>query len=254
MAVLPIRWQGRQRSEQLRQMLEARCEVWRSAWATASAPTGRIALLEHDALSLADAGEVWLDARNGDGHLYARIARPAIAKLGAELLGLEPSGAEELALGIGYRATTDLVRLLADDKGVSSKVVDERPDVPLASLHGVLKLAWTFGAARVEIYLDAVMCDLLLPKQAAPISALTSRREAIQPEMVVLEARLDLGPTGLHEVLSLRPGDLVKTRVRIDAPLHVRLPGGRQVFSGTLLADQAQRAVRCHEIFQETRK
>lgn len=250
MAVFPLRWQGRRRSEQLRGVVEERCATWRQAWAVASAPGCDLASLQHDAPVLTRAGEHWFDASTGDGHLYVRMTRNSVAMLGGQLLGLDASGAFDLADGIGRRAMTDLARGLATSGSETPRVdlLDSRPETTLSSRHGVLSLAWQFGAVRAELHFDAALCDALLPRATTNAPPLSKRQDAIRGESLVLDAVLDLGTAGLHDVLALRPGEVIKTAVRVDAPLQVRLPDGRRVFSGALLAEQGQRALRCTEI------
>jgi hypothetical protein len=216
----------------------------------ASAPECDLAVLQHDAPVLARAGERWFDASVGAGHLYARMTGSSVTTLGGQLLGLDASGAAGLAEGIGRRAITDLLRGLATVATATPRVdaLDGRPETALSSRHGVLSLTWSFGTVRAELHVDAVLCDALLPRATGDAKPLASRRDAVQSESLALEAVLDLGTTGLHDVLALRPGEVIKTTVRLDTSLQVRLPDGRRVFSGALLADQGQRALRCTDI------
>lgn len=255
MAVFPLRWQGRRRSEQLRELIEERCATWRHAWAVASAPACELGVLQSDVPVLTRAGDRWFGASSGDGHLFVRLSGNSLAMLGGQLLGLDASGAAGLAEGVGRRAMTDLARTLANAGTTPPRVelLDARPEAALSARHGVLSLAWQSGAVRAELHFDAALCDALLPRATTGAPPLSPRQDAVRGESLALDAVLDLGAAGLNDVLALRPGEVIKTAVRLDAPLQVRLPDGRRVFSGALLAEQGQRALRCTEIPQENR-
>jgi hypothetical protein len=184
------------------------------------------------------------------------MANGALQALGAQLLGLDASGSAGLAEAIGRRAFADLARMVATTEATPPRVevLDARPIAGLAARNGTLQLAWSLGTARADLFADAALCEALLPSVRQPTPALASRNEAIASESITLDAVLDLGTAGLHDVLALRPGEVVKTRLRLDAPLHARLPDGRAAFSGALLAEQGQRALRCTDISRrETR-
>jgi hypothetical protein len=249
MVVLPLRWQGRRRSEELRLLLADRCGEWHQAWAVSNAPSCDLELPGQEASALARAGESWLEARTAHGTLYLRIANGAQQALGAQLLRLDASGSAGLAESIGRRAFADLARVLASTESTPPRVeaLDARP-AGLAARNGTLQLAWVLGTARADLFAEASLCEALLPPVRQPAPALTSRHDAIQSESITLDAVLDLGTAGLQDVLALRPGEVIKTRLRLDAPLHARLPDGRAAFSGALLAEQDQRALRCTDI------
>lgn len=250
MVVLPLRWQGRRRSEQLCALLADRCGEWRQAWAVAGAPSCELELPVQEASALARAGETWLEARTTHGTLYLRIAHGAQQALGARLLGLDASGSAGLAESIGQRAFADLAKVLAttDASPIRVEVLDARPVAGLATRNGTLQLAWTLGTSRADLFTEASLCEALLPSIREPATALVARPEAIRSESVKLDAVLDLGMAGLQDVLALRPGEVIKTRLRLDAPVQARLPDGRAAFSGALLAEQDQRALRCIDI------
>lgn len=250
MVVLPLRWQGRRRSEQLRTLLAGRCGEWRQAWGVATAPTCDLDLPGQEASALARAGETWLEARTTHGSLYLRMAHGAQQALGAHLLGLDASGSAGLAEAIGQRAVADLARTLAatDASPPRVEVLDARPTAGLTTRNGTLQLAWTLGTARADVFAEASLCEALLPATREPTSVLVPRPDAIRSESITLDAVLDLGMAGLQDVLALRPGEVFKTRLRLDAPVQARLPDGRAAFSGALLAEQDQRALRCIDI------
>ncbi len=244
MATYALRWQGKRRAAAICTLLGERSQAWLQGWGAAERHRCEVVPLERSA-AIAVPGEIWHAATVGEACLYLRMADGTPGQLGALLLGTDRDGSAGLAAGVGGRALADLGKCLAAGKGAPHfRLLDGHPDAALTSRAGVVPLAWSLGPVRLDLYADARLCDALLPPVRQAGVALSGRQELIGSEQVALQAVLDLGPSGLQDVLALRPGQILRTRAPLDTPVRVEI-AGKPVFSGPLLAAGEQRAVRC---------
>jgi Type III flagellar switch regulator (C-ring) FliN C-term len=110
--------------------------------------------------------------------------------------------------------------------------------------HGAAGFVLRIDGIGFELYFDAPLCDALAPPDRPPARALETRRSAILPVDATFTVTLDLGHASIAESLALRPGEVIRTSIPVDAQIRVRGASGEAVLSGTLAAANGQRAIR----------
>lgn len=100
-----------------------------------------------------------------------------------------------------------------------------------------------FGTVALHLLLDHRACDRLLPV-SAPVPALVSRHSALAPSTVTLQAHVALGDIALQVIGGLRPGDVLRTQVPLDATLQLRVADGAAVADAQLAVIDGYKAVR----------
>lgn len=248
MAILPLRWQGITRSEQVRSEIEARSQAWLVGWSASNAECRVIRLAStrvHDA-----AAAIWLRACGPNGALAVRLTASAYEEIGCRLVDLPTGDGGEMAVGIGRRALADLaMQLVGAGANVEMLAPGDSP-APAATEPrcGVVELAWSLAGCNIEIHVDAALCDAIASRTTDAAEALVPREEAVLPGDITLEAVLDLGCAALVDTVSLRPGEVIKTDIPLDARVEVRGTAGKTIFAGALVAAGGHRALQCTSI------
>lgn len=246
MSVVPFRWQGKTRSEQIRLLVEARTKQWLAQWyAGSDKPVVKLADAGYRPAS-SRVGERWCQLDTGRGSLSFRISNPA-ETWGSTLAGTRTADPAGLAAGIGARALQDLAQTLvgsAPDSVLSTLDMRPLPEA-LEARCGVVTLHWSLEQLRLDVHLDAGLCDLLSPREARDAEALTPRTQAIGSQSVELSVVLDLGEVGVAEAMVLQPGQILTTGIALDSRIRVRSPDGGTIFSGVLVAENGRKALRC---------
>lgn len=248
MSVVPFRWQGSTRTEQVRSLIAARSQEWLRGWV--ASPSELECAITAMTAERPDAGrrtDCWYGARGLTGVLNIRATASTFEQLGCRLGGAVSADTHGMAAGIGRRAFMDLARTLVSATGEDSIFpLDERPQPESVEPRcGVMGFLWSMEGIRAELYLDAALCDALLPKAVASTERLASRRDAILPGDVTLNAMLDLGQAALVDTVTLKPGEIIKTNMALDSIVTVRSESGETIFSGVLVAADGHRALRC---------
>lgn len=246
MSVVPFRWQGASRVEQLRALVLAQSRTWMGNWVAALEPAEctvhGLTAQQHAATK---AGDLWFSMAGAHGTLWLRTAPNAAEQLGRCLAGTKVADGQEVATGIGRRALADLAMQLAGGGSAGDLQDASRPPpAKLDARHGVAGFSWALEDARFEWYFDAGMCDALVPAVTSPAD-LMPRIEAIRPAQVTLPAVLDLGLASLEDTIVLRPGEVIKTNIALNQPVSVQTESGETVFVGALIAHDGHRALRC---------
>ena len=246
MSVVPFRWQGVTRVEQLRALVLTQSCAWLSNWAATSEPVGCTV----DGLSAqrhvdTKGGDRWFSITGALGTMWLRTSHNTAEQLGRCLAGTRVADGQGLATGIGQRALADLAMQLSGGGSTGDLHDVSRPsNVELDARHGVAGFTWALEDARFELYFDAGMFDALVPIAMLPAD-LMPRIEAIRPAQVTLRAVLDLGLASLEDTMVLRPGEVIKTNIALNQPVSVQTEFGESVFIGTLVAHDGYRALRC---------
>lgn len=243
MSVLPFRWQGRTRREQLRTAVQALLDAWLEQWSVSGA--GHVTQL--DAGVAEPDGMTWACAEGAGGSLYMRLPAGTAAGVGNFLAGVDDADSQGLAEGIGRRALLDLVAHLT---GAGAKLESlasgmKPPPAALEPKRGVLALRCSLGGYEFECYLDCGLCDSLVPVATKVCEPLVAPSTAVLPSRISLDAVLDLGTAALADTISLKPGEIIKTDIPLDAEVSVRAGSAKTMFSGLLAAADGHRAVRC---------
>lgn len=246
MTVLPIRWQGRSRLERLRAELAGRCENWLDEW-SASARDCRVELdLETPRAQSRSASMAshWQELRAGEACLRFALPAAAFELWGKRLLGTSEADATGLAEGVGRRAFAGLAQAIMGATEAQPARIERPSSQQLDSRHGVAAMVVTLAGVSMSLYLDAAVCDRLAPLTAPAAVPLTRREAAVGAGEIAFLATLDLGQSALEQTLNLRPGEIIKTAMRLDAPLQLRAMSGDAVLSATLTHHDGARALR----------
>ncbi|QDH70139.1 hypothetical protein [Marilutibacter alkalisoli] len=243
MNVVALRWQGASRIERLRSLVEERARQWWGEWALDQSRVPAVTV-SGDRPLVRDGGE-WYGIDGSSGRLFLQLPSHAFERLGCLLLGLPEPDSAGIAFGVGRRAISAAVRVLAGAQD-EPRHLDHAP-APFfyAARHGAVSMTWKMDTIDLGVHLDDAMCRSLVPVTGHVAPALASRRTAILHEEVSLPVMLDLGRAGLAETLSLRPGEIVKSDVRLGAMVRVVADNGTVVLAGQLAADGDHRAIRC---------
>lgn len=248
MAILPLRWQGVTHSERVRSEIESRSRAWLKEWSASDAEC-QVARPSsppmHDAPSA-----TWLRASGNSGGLCVRLTTATYGEIGCRLVDLPMSEGCDMGIGIGRRALTDLAaQLVGAGANVETLAAGESP-TPAATEPrcGVVELAWSLAGCVAEIYVDAALCDAIASRATDVAEALVPREKAVLPADITLEAVLDLGCVALVDTVALRPGEVIKTDIPLDAHIEVRGTAGKTIFTGALVAADGHRALQCASI------
>lgn len=244
MSVVPFRWQGTTRTKQVRDLVFARSQEWLKQWSAGTATVTVVALTDQSAPA-SMSSDRWYRTEASDGIMHLRAAGNTAEQLGCRLAGVVSPDAQALARGVGNRALVDLAKCLSGTDNAPGAMESKPVDVLLQARSGVIALRWSLDSVAVELYLDAECCDAMLPRPQPSAEKLAARGEAILPAQMTLQAELELGEVALEETLTLRPGEIIKTNVPLDRSISVRSPTGETLFTGTLVAADGHRAVRC---------
>lgn len=250
MKVVPIRWLGAGRADELRALVAGRMTRWLASWSrTAERSECQVELLA-DGSALVGGGE-WLAQSGTHGTLWLRSSEETLERFGCRLLSMEVSDGHGIASRVGRRALAELAAQLTASNSELRSV--PRPSDELAPRRGVASFACRIDRLRFELHVDDALGAFLLPKAGKQV-ALIPRLEAIGQSKVELNAVLELGAMKLEDTIVLRPGEVIKTQVPLDRPIAVRNGDGQTVFIGTLVAADGHRALRCTRIHSNEQK
>lgn len=248
MAVVPFRWQGNARLQQLRALLSSRAGECLRGWAGAQAQ------VEIDPAGWAQtaACDSWHALRTPSGTLAIGVQRGAWERWGSQLVGAGTADGLGIAAGIGRRAAADMlreaIRAPADCEFADTEAPDPRS---MEARFGAAEFECRAPGLHARLVLDAGLCEALVPRQPLDTGSLASRSEAILPTDIALEAFLDLGHTSLEQTVGLRPGDVIKTGIPLDSAIRLKSASGAVVVSGALVSSEGLRALRCSTAIQE---
>lgn len=225
-------WVGPSRARAVRAAARARLDAWRRGW------LGEDTALELCATdSDGGAGTAWRRLSSGEGVAYVRAEVTDARALGQRLVGTVATRDAQLAERLGSRCLSDLLEALAGAPGVEQEGISPR----LGRSRGV-GVALECADVCLELHLDSALCDALVPRTRAP-RTLARRSDAIGTLSADLNVVLDLGALKLGDVASLKPGDLLKSSVRVGSLVAVTRPDGSVVRTGQLAAANGHRAV-----------
>lgn len=246
MSVIPLFWQGATRKHRFVELLKPRFEAWLLAWNANPGLSSGIETTDAGGSSLQ--AEAWYRFGAKIAGVVLKTNRDADVRLGCALLGLRQSDSQGMAAGIGQRAICDLVCALLSAKADGVRMeASSRPDpAAIESRHGVIALDCIVGKTTLRFHMDIDACRSLLPHDL-PIGTpkLISRRQAVLSARTRLRAVLDLGELTVQEGINLRPGEILKSGLRLDGPVRLETEQGRPVLTGVLKAIDGNRAVQC---------
>lgn len=244
MAVIPLRWQGASRIEQLRSLLDQRAREWLRGWAIGALDIDS-AFASLPQSDRPQAGERWFLAKTMSGSLLLRLPPNAFERLGGLLADVTARDVVGLAAGLGRRALFDALQTLVPGSQQATELDVSPASHFLDRRCGIAAYEWTLGPLKFQAYLDAGLCDASSTRVSMQGSALTSRREALNGNQLTLTALLDLGPAALADTIALQPGEVIKCVAGLGTSIRAVTQQGSTVFSGELVADHGHRAVRC---------
>lgn len=248
MAVVPFRWQGKARLQQLRALLAARAGESLRGWTNAQAQ------VDIDPAGWADRPvcDDWHALRTPAGTLFVGVRRGTWEQWGSQLAVADACDGIGMADGIGRRAAADILRAAIGAAADCEFADIEAPETrSLEARFGAAEFQCRAPGLYARLVLDAGLCDALAPRPRPDAEALAPRAEAVLPTDVVLEAFLDLGRASLEQTVGLRPGDVIKTGIALDSVLQLKSASGAVVASGALVSSEGRRALRCSNAIQE---
>ena len=233
-----IRWQGPTRREALRSAVAGRLQQWVQEWAIS--PDGLEVQLCTD---VTPAGAWQRGSATGGASALAGLGNTDVAQLGSLLANapLRHAADSGYARAVGTDALQALFACLMDDTQTLQPVTD-LPEAALSERHGWVALDVRWATFAFVLLLDPALCDRLVPPQRAP-AVLTGRPAALGPSRATLTARLDLGSVDVALVSSLRPGDVLRTSVPLDALLALTAGDGPTVSTGRLAMLDQHKAI-----------
>lgn len=247
MQVARLRWIGGTRMRALRDAVASHCVAWRSQWAVAGEAFGvDVETIDGDRAEKHPFDPRWHAMSTHSGTSYVHASSATFEVLGKALAGMTAADGRGIALGIGRRSLTDLAaRLHAASAGEELVALPGMPEPhAIGRKYGAIGCLLRLGPIAIELYMDASLCDALIPPEQIRTNALETRRAAIQPAEATFDAMLDLGSASIRESLAFRPGEIIRTTIPIGATVHLRTDGGREAFSGVLIAANGRRAMR----------
>jgi hypothetical protein len=246
MAILPFRWQTKHRAEQVRVLLASRAEQWCSEWSGHRSLEVVVSVASPEQKESVRLGQ-WYALRTKEGVLHVNARSFAFGWLGCLLTNSRDENDSGIAQGVGRRALMDLIMVLSsgasDDQIVRLDLAPGRDVIGLN--RGVVHLRCLMAGAQMDVYVDAALCNFLVPALPESKQALTPLQEAILPGEIDLDIVLDLGSASIEDTLTLKPGEVVKTSIRVDSIVHATFGDSHPVFSAKLVADGGHRALRC---------
>lgn len=246
MTVLPFRWQGRSRTEQLRTVVASRSGQWRTGWLEQDGPEILVTVVPATEASDERSGPWYaLETTVGTLRIDARSLDPE--RLGRILAGVAEGSDAGLAEAIGRRALSDLIRSIGGGTECDQITkLDIAPGRDVTAPHcGVVHLRWSMADITMDVFVDAALCDAWAPTVRDGGPVLASLRGSILLAQVELDVVLDLGAASIGDTLTLRPGDVIRTSAPVSALVHAKLGDSRSVFVAKLVADGRHRALQC---------
>lgn len=231
--VLPLRWLGRTRRARIEAALQPRIDTWARGWCRAQPQLASDDALQPDM--------DWSTASAGDGSIALGVAPCDWALLGAVLLGCPVDGAGPLAEAVAKRAVAELLEALS---GSAATQNEGRSPAVLAPRAGGATFALEVSDVALSIHLDAKACADVVPAASATPRALVSRREAVAPLSAPLQVTLPLGHLPLEHLAQLKPGDVLRTSIRVGGLVQLAADDGTIARTGHLVADGDHRAIR----------
>lgn len=243
MNVLPFRWHGRSRVEQIRATLYAAVGDWMQDWSVVRHEI-EVDLSQHDRGNTPDA---WWCTAGRDA--FVQVPPPGLARLGCLLAEVPMGEVQPFAESIGRRALADLLGgWLA--RPTLELVACEMPDVEsLQPRHSGLTLQLTLDSTTLVLHLTQGVCDALVAPQPPQAMALSARRDAVLASTLRLHATLELGSASIDAAATLRPGEIIKATAIVDSIVSVRAEqGGAVLFRGVLESIDGRKALRCTSV------
>jgi hypothetical protein len=163
--------------------------------------------------------------------------------LGGALAGCVATRDGGLATALGARALHELACALL---GVDTVAIaaGERSSRDLAARAAGLLVRVQVADVSLWLHADAALCSHWLPERRASPRALVKRRDAIRPLDAQLVVSLPLGPLSLVDLSGLRPGDVLRTQVRVGGLVRLTSTDGTVARVGHLVANGENRAIR----------
>jgi hypothetical protein len=242
MSVTPIGWQSPARREAILALLAARADAALAQWARPDALTSSF---DH-ARPAASVESCWMfDARRGA--IVVQGPENAFGELGCRLVGLATSDGSGIAENLGRRAFVDVLAAICGVGAGECAVV--RHYVPAAEQmeprRGIVSVRWQIAGLELTLHLDAALCEHVLPRIRAGRANLIARDVAVTATSVDVEAIVGLGSIDALHIADLRPGVVIKTDARLDAPVFLNFGGTeRSALNGDLVALGERRAFR----------
>lgn len=253
-----LRWIGGTRMRALRDAVASHCAAWRSQWAVAGEAFGvEVETIDGDRAEKHPFDPRWHAMSTHNGTCYVHASSATFEGLGKALAGMTTADGRGIALGIGRRGLTDLAaRLHATSAGEALVALPGMPDPhAIGRKYGAAGCLLRLGPITIELYMDASLCDALIPPEQVGTGALQTRRAAIQSVEATFDAMLDLGSASILESLAFRAGEIIRTTISIGAPVHLRTASGSEALAGVLVAANGRRAMRIADpIKQQARK
>ncbi|MGN6151015.1 MAG: FliM/FliN family flagellar motor C-terminal domain-containing protein [Lysobacteraceae bacterium] len=196
-----------------------------------------------------DAGNAWWVAANGEARLSLRIGERTFERLGALLAGASDDDASGLSAGIGRRALEAFASVcLSVASGGWTRLDGLPPPADIGMRHGAAGFLVTIGPQVLEVRFNAALCRQLAPPDDPDAAPLVARHDAIAAVGATFDVVLVLGRVPLADSLAFAPGDVIRTAIPLGAGLQLVADRGQAVLAGTLVADDAHRALKVTQL------
>lgn len=239
MSATRLRWQGRQRRQQLLDKLRGELAAWLAHWSVD--PTLLSLSLLEDAAWPQASGWGWR-AANG---LRVGASAVDLDRLGALLARASADDALHLGRRVGARAWNALLAQFAI--AGKAELVWSEAEAPSSRERetrwgGTAFVLAGSGFAAV-LWVEAELGERWLPSPAVASPRVRARESALGGEPVSLQVVLDLGAATLADTQALRVGDVLVSNAPLHRAFQLRGAGARPLATAHLYRNGERRCI-----------
>lgn len=233
----PLRWHGSARQAAVLQTMQAQVAAWLRDWSV----NQKLLSVAADTGTLRGASTHCIRAAGKNGTAWLVAATGNVSTLGSLLLD---AGSDSLDLSrrVGDRAVRALLANLAT--GLPADITfHEEAGVDACEASGAMHYRLSGSGFFARLVVSAALCDSWAPRKESTLAPLCPRAQALGPETMELQLRLDLGKATLAEARGLRVGDVLVSTSPVDSLFQLQHPDQRALARGRLFRVGPSRAL-----------